>query len=37
MDGVIIEIRAAGGGDDAKQLVRDQFAVYAKYGARRGL
>jgi protein subunit release factor A len=37
MERVIIESRAAEGGDDAKQLVRDQFAVYAKYGARRGL
>jgi protein subunit release factor A len=34
---VFVEIRAAEGGDDAKLLVRDQFAIYAKMGARRGL
>lgn len=37
MDKVIVEIRAAEGGEDAKLLVRDQFAVYAKAGARSGL
>ena len=34
---VIVEIRAAEGGEDAKLLVRDQFAIYVKMGARRGL
>lgn len=34
---VIVEIRSAEGGDDAKLLVEDQFGIYAKYGARRGL
>ena len=28
MDGVLIEIRAAEGGDDAKLLVRNQAGVY---------
>jgi protein subunit release factor A len=31
---VIVEIRAAEGGQDAKELVREQFAVYAKRVAR---
>lgn len=31
MDGVIIEIRAAEGGKDAKGLVIEQFSVYAAY------
>jgi protein subunit release factor A len=34
---IIVEIRAAEGGDDAKLLVEEQFAIYAKLGARRGL
>lgn len=34
---VLIEIRAAEGGDDAKALVHEQFAVYARVGARREL
>lgn len=34
---LMIEIRAAEGGDDAKLLVLEQFAIYAKLGARRGL
>jgi protein subunit release factor A len=34
---VFVEIRAAEGGDDAKLLVRDQFVIYAKMGAKRGL
>lgn len=37
MEAVIVEIRAAEGGRDAKDLVNEQFAVYALYGARRGL
>lgn len=37
MGAVIVEIRAAEGGDDAKLLVDDQFVIYAKLGARRGL
>lgn len=28
---IIIEIRAAEGGDDAKLLVKDQFELYNKY------
>ncbi len=27
----MVEIRAAEGGDDAKDLVREQLAVYAKF------
>ena len=34
---MIIEIRAAEGGDDAKLLVEDQLTIYAKLGLRRGL
>lgn len=34
---LIIEIRAAEGGDDAKLLVREQVQIYAKLAARRGL
>lgn len=37
MDTVIVEIRAAEGGDHAKALVGEQFAIYARMGARRGL
>lgn len=34
---VIVEIRAAEGGDDAKLLVEEQFAIYARRAARSGL
>ena len=34
---VIVEIRAAEGGEDAKLLVVDQFTMYCKLAARRGL
>ena len=34
---MIIEIRAAEGGDDAKDLVVDQAVIYIKRCARRGL
>lgn len=34
---MIIEIRSAEGGDDAKLLVQDQLTIYTKYGARRSL
>jgi protein subunit release factor A len=34
---VIVEIRAAEGGDDAKLLVREQLAIYARRAARSGL
>lgn len=37
MGAVIVEIRAAEGGDDSKDLVLWQFGVYGKMGARRGL
>jgi protein subunit release factor A len=37
MTSVIVEIRAAEGGDDAKRLVHEQWTLYAKLGARRGL
>lgn len=36
-DNMIIEIRAAEGGDDAKLLVADQFEIYRKLGVRRCL
>lgn len=32
MTSVIVEIRAAEGGDDAKLLVKEQFAIYARFG-----
>lgn len=35
--GIVVEIRAAEGGDDAKALVREQFRVYAKRCSRRFL
>lgn len=34
---VIVEIRAAEGGADAKLLVEDQLAIYARLGGRRSL
>lgn len=37
MEAVIVEIRAAEGGDDAKQLVELQFSIYARRAARSGL
>lgn len=37
MKGIIIEIRAAEGGDDAKLLVDDQLKIYSKYCIRRKL
>lgn len=37
MSKLIVEIRAAEGGDDAKSLVHEQFAIYARRAARRGL
>lgn len=37
MNSVIVEIRAAEGGDDAKQLVYEQAAIYVKLAKRRGL
>lgn len=36
-ENLIIEIRAAEGGDDAKSLVHEQFAVYQKLAAREHL
>ena len=37
MEKVIVEIRAAEGGEDARLLVEDQFVVYAKLATRREL
>lgn len=34
---VIVELRAAEGGDDAKALVEEQFDIYARRAARSGL
>lgn len=34
---MILEIRAAEGGDDAKMLVEDQVSIYAKVATKRGL
>ena len=37
MDTIIVEIRAAEGGADAKELVLEQTGVYKKYCSRHGL
>lgn len=37
MEHVLVEIRAAEGGDDAKLLVLEQANIYTKLAARRGL
>jgi len=37
MSNVIIEIRAAEGGADAKLLVTEQFRIYGRLGSRRRL
>lgn len=37
MEAIIVEIRAAEGGDDAKLLVLEQRAIYLRRCARRGL
>ena len=34
---MIVEIRAAEGGSDAKLLVEDQYRIYRKFVERRGL
>jgi protein subunit release factor A len=34
---VMVEIRSAEGGDDAKDLVNEQFTIYAKFCALRRL
>lgn len=37
MNDVVVEIRAAEGGDDSKGLVLEQFKCYHKAALRRGL
>lgn len=37
MSNLIVEIRAAEGGDDAKLLVHEQFAIYQKLAVREHL
>jgi len=37
METVLVEIRAAEGGDDAKSLVHEMFSIYVKMGVRRCL
>lgn len=37
MESVVVEIRAAEGGSDAKLLVEDHLAAYVKASDRRGL
>lgn len=37
MNAVIVEIRAAEGGKDAKMLVEDQFTIYKKMAQRYSL
>jgi protein subunit release factor A len=36
-EAVVVEIRAAEGGADAKLLVEDQLAIYLRLGGRRSL
>jgi protein subunit release factor A len=37
MDSIIVEIRAAEGGEDSRLLVEDQLGIYLKYCVRREL
>lgn len=37
MDRILVELRAAEGGEDAKLLVQDQTALYVKYCTRNRL
>lgn len=37
MESILVEIRAAVGGDDAKMLITKQYKVYSKYCARGSL
>lgn len=37
MERVMVEIRAAEGGDDAKDLVHEQTGLYARYCKKEGL
>lgn len=37
METIVVEIRAAEGGADAKALVREQLGIYARRAARRRL
>lgn len=37
MDSIIVEVRAAEGGDDSKLLVEDQLVIYSRLVARHGL
>jgi hypothetical protein len=37
MGSMIVEVRAAEGGSDAKDLVHEQFAIYVKACTRNGL
>jgi protein subunit release factor A len=37
MKNIIIEIRAAEGGEDARLLIKDQLRIYLKYCQRRSL
>jgi protein subunit release factor A len=37
MPAIILEIRAAEGGDDAKSLVIEQMSIYVKLAGRRAL
>jgi len=37
METIVVEIRAAEGGADAKELVREQLGIYVRRAARRRL
>ncbi len=37
MSSIVIELRAAEGGEDAKSIVVEQYAIYARLAVRRGL
>ena len=37
MSRIVVELRAAEGGEDARLLVDDQFSIYVRYAVRHGL
>ena len=37
MERILVELRAAEGGEDARLLIDNQFAVYVRYAVRHGL
>jgi protein subunit release factor A len=37
MKSIIVELRAAAGGEDSRLLIKDQLKIYLKYATRRNL